>query len=136
MTLIRETTIIAARLRLKNRGRGALQKSAAKEKTAEAVSRKSVCCIRKKSNLTSTLDSGCELSLVSCAGACYTAGQNLAALAHITAETRDILIIDVLDFVNAERANFLAALSAVRTISHNFLLSKMSSFILNQNYSL
>ena len=57
---------------------------------------------------------------MSCAGTGYTSGQNLASLGHITAETSNILVIDVLYLVNAESANLLAALSAtvVRSVSH------------------
>ena len=77
--------------------------------------------------MTRTLDGSCEVTLMSRAGTGYTSGQNLASLGHITAKTRDILVIDVLYLVNAESANLLAALSAtvVRSVSHFEVLLSM-----------
>jgi hypothetical protein len=43
------------------------------------------------------------------AGTGNTAGNDLGALAHVLAQAGQILVIDVLDAVNAEGANLLAA---------------------------
>jgi hypothetical protein len=64
---------------------------------------------------------------MSCAGTSYTAGKDLSSLGHITAKTRNILVIDMLYLINAESANLLAALSAtvVRSVSHFEVLLSM-----------
>ena len=69
--------------------------------------------------MTRTLDRSGQLTLMSRAGTGNTAGQDLASLGHVTAETRDILVVDMLYFIYAEAANFLARLSAaIRSVSH------------------
>lgn len=40
---------------------------------------KLVSCVRKQSKVTSTLDSNCKLTLMSCASTCYTARKNLSS---------------------------------------------------------
>lgn len=56
---------------------------------------------------------------MSCASACYAAGKNLSSLGKVTANAVYILVVDMLYLINAESANFLAALSAsVRSVSH------------------
>ena len=62
----------------------------------------------------------CEVTLMSCAGACHAAGKDLSSLGHIAAQTCDILVINVLYLINAEAANFFAGLSAavVGSVSH------------------
>lgn len=85
--------------------------------------------------MTRTLDRRGQLTLMSCAGAGYTTGQDLASLGHVTAKTRDILIIDMLYFINTETANFLAGLSAaIRSVSH-FQFSFQRVLFINSNLS-
>jgi hypothetical protein len=62
-----------------------------------------------------TLDSGGELALMLCTGAGHTAGQDLTALAGETAKTGNVLIIDMLDLIYAERADLPARLAATGT---------------------
>ena len=61
------------------------------------------------------LDGGGQLTLMLGAGAHHAAGQDLAALAGEAAKFHDILIIDALNLVYAERANLPARLAATRT---------------------
>ena len=69
--------------------------------------------------MTRTLDRSCEVTLMSCACACYTAGKDLSSLRQVTADAVYILVVDMLYLINAEGANFLAAFSAsVRSVSH------------------
>ncbi len=59
-----------------------------------------------------SLNSKGELSLVACTGTGYSAGKNLSSLGEILAETKGILVIDVIDFICTESANFLSSLVA------------------------
>ena len=74
--------------------------------------------------ITLILKSTLAVALMSCAGACYTAGKNLASLRHIAAETRDILVINTLNLIYAKAANLLAGLSAaaVWSVCHGEVL--------------
>ena len=64
--------------------------------------------VRQKSNLTSSLDSGVELSLVYCAGTGNSSGKNFAALADELAELVGILVINVGNLVCAEDADLFS----------------------------
>ncbi len=81
--------------------------------------------------MTRTLDCCCEVALMSCACAGYTAGKDLASLRHITAETSDILVINMLDLIYAKAANLFAGLSAavVWSVCH----SDVSPFVRSYN---
>ena len=74
----------------------------------------SFCCAARGSTdttckVTRTLDSDGQLALVLRAGAGYTAGDDFRTLRNIFAQFHNILIIDVLNAVNAKAANLLAA---------------------------
>jgi len=71
---------------------------------------------RQQGNVSCALDSDCELALVVRARAGDTAGDNLCALADVSAQYGDILIIYALHFINAERANFSSLAATMRTI--------------------
>ena len=64
-----------------------------------------------------TLDRNRQVALMARAGAGDPAGQDLGALGDVAAEFRDILVIDVLHFIDAESAYFLAALAAAASAS-------------------
>ena len=59
-----------------------------------------------------TLDGGGQLTLMPGAGAGNTAGNYLSAVGKISAQAEGILIIDILNLINAESANFLSAFAA------------------------
>ena len=69
---------------------------------------KSVGHIGEKRNLSGTLDSLGELTLMHGAGAGSAAGKNLAALGKETAKLRSILIINERGLVSTELANLSA----------------------------
>ena len=62
----------------------------------------SVAGVGHKSKMTSALDSCCELSLMSSAGASNTAGENLCSFGCVLAKLVNILIIDAFYLINAE----------------------------------
>ena len=62
----------------------------------------SVTCISKKSDLTCTLDSCCELALMLSASTCYTAGKDLCSVRSELVKLVYILVIDAFNFINAE----------------------------------
>ena len=68
----------------------------------------SVGDVRQESDLTGSLDSLGELTLMHCAGAGSAAGQDLAALGHEAAERSGILVIDSGSLIYAKLANFSA----------------------------
>ena len=74
--------------------------------------------IGQQSNLTSTLDSSCQLTLMLGTGAGGPARQDLAALGEIAAELRSVLIVDMLDFVNTESAHFTALTASDSIVRH------------------
>ena len=91
--------------------------------------------------MTCTLDSLCQLALMSCACACHSAGQDLASVRNILAELSCILVIDVLYLICAE----LADLSTTSVVSGTLgTLGALCSFSClhvefppsNQNYEL
>jgi hypothetical protein len=69
----------------------------------------------EQSNVTRAFNCNRHFALVSGTGACHAAGKNLCPLGHTTAQTRNILIIDIIDFINAEAAHLAAAFTASRT---------------------
>ncbi len=84
----------------------------------------SVGDVRQESDLTGSLYSLGELTLMHCAGAGGAAGQDLAALGHIAAELSGILIVDAGGLVYAKLADFsaLAGLGIVLIESHSCIL--------------
>lgn len=69
----------------------------------------SVGDVGHKSHLTGALDSERELTLMLCASTGDSAGKKLGALAYELAEACGILIVDVIDLICAENANFLSS---------------------------
>jgi len=67
--------------------------------------------VGKKSHLSSSLDSGGELSLVKSAGAGYASGEDLCSLGNELSELCNILVIDCLNLVLAEDANLLSSVN-------------------------
>ena len=81
------------------------------------------CNEGQQSDLTCALDSDGQLTLMLCAGAGHTAGQDLAALGNISAKLSSILEVDLFHFINTERTDLstlagthIATLSALRTL--------------------
>ena len=68
--------------------------------------------VGQQSDLTSTLDSSGQVTLVSCAGAGSTTGQDLATLGQVTADLCSVLVIDAGHLIHAECANLLALAGA------------------------
>lgn len=75
---------------------------------------KSIVYIRKQSNLTGTLDSGCQLALMSSAGACCTARKYLSTLRNKLAKTGYILVIYGFNAIYAKMTHFFVRFSASR----------------------
>jgi hypothetical protein len=66
--------------------------------------------------MSGSLDRNSQLTLMICAGAGYTTGENLGSLSHALLQLCDILVVDLLNAVYAEHANLLArALRRTRT---------------------
>ena len=65
--------------------------------------------VGKKSHLSSSLDSGGELSLVKSAGAGYASGEDLSSLGDELSELSYVLVIDAVNLVLAEDANLLSS---------------------------
>ena len=64
--------------------------------------------IGEKSDLSCPLDSYSELALMLCAGSGDPSGQYLSALADELPEAGSILVVDILDLVSTESADFLS----------------------------
>jgi hypothetical protein len=60
--------------------------------------------VRQQSDLTRTLHSASDLALVPAAGAGDSTGADLAAVRDEPAQSRDVLVVDLLDLVAAVRA--------------------------------
>ena len=75
---------------------------------------KLVAHIGEQRNVTGAFDRNRQLALMICAGTGNAAGNNLRALGNVLAQTRNILVVDVVHTINAEAANFFAA-TALRT---------------------
>lgn len=69
----------------------------------------SVADVRNESDLTCTLDSGRQLTLMLCAYARYTAGKYLRPLGNELLELCCVLIVDEINLVGAELADLLAS---------------------------
>ena len=69
----------------------------------------SVADVRKQSNLTSSLYSNCELTLMLCACACDSSGKDLCTFAYALAKTSCVFVIDVIDLISAENADLLTS---------------------------
>ena len=65
--------------------------------------------------MTSTLDSDCQATLMMCTSSRNSSGEDLASFRNKTAKLGNILVIDVIRFVNAEAAYFSAALATPDT---------------------
>ena len=73
----------------------------------------------EKSDMTGSLDSLGQLSLMLCASACDSAGQNFSSLGSKFSESCNILIIDVFYLFSTENANFfLLSVHANRLLLH------------------
>src|SRR5215203_1757071 len=72
------------------------------------VRRLPVCDVRQEPQLTCTLDRGRELGLVTAAGACHARGANLSLVTDRPAQRGEILVIDDVDLLPAERAGLEA----------------------------
>jgi hypothetical protein len=86
---------------------------------------KSVAAEGQKCEMTRTLNRDSQLTLMMCAGSGNTAGKNLSALGNVTAQFCNILVVNGLDFVNAEAADLSAAFASTGTIifiSHEIIL--------------
>ena len=68
----------------------------------------SVADVGQKCDLTGALDCYSELSLMTCARACDTAGKDLRSVRSELSELGDILVVDLLNLIDAESANFFA----------------------------
>ena len=65
------------------------------------------------------LDGDGQLTLMGSAGTGGTAGQDLAALGQVTAELSGILVVDVLDLIDAEGTNLLPLVAWTSLIVHH-----------------
>ncbi len=65
--------------------------------------------------MTSTLNSDCQFTLMMCAGAGNAAGKNLRAFGNEATKLCYVFIIDDINFIDAEAADFSAALASTRT---------------------
>src|SRR5829696_4558761 len=72
------------------------------------VRRLPVCDVRQEPQLTCTLDCGRELGLVTAAGACHARGANLSLVTDRPAQRGEVLVIDDVDLLPAERAGLEA----------------------------
>ena len=88
------------------------------------ISLKSVCHVGHKSDLTCSLDSLGELTLMHSANTGGAARQDLAALGDIAAELCGVLIVDRGCLINTELANFsaLAVLGIILIESQSCIL--------------
>ena len=91
------------------------------------ISERSVGNVRKKRDVAGALDGYLELSLVSCTSACNSSRENLCSLGDALSESYGILVIDVIDTVGAEHADFLSSLSEL-TLLHGSSLQSFSHF--------
>ena len=73
--------------------------------------------VGKKSSLASALDSGVELALVLSAGAGDAAGKDLAALADELSQLAGFLVVDIIDLICAEYANFFSLAESVSALN-------------------
>ena len=83
---------------------------------ADIRSARSVAAEGQESEVTSTLDSDCQATLMMCTSSRNSSGEDLASFRNKTAKLGNILVIDVIRFVNAEAAYFSAALATTTAI--------------------
>ena len=85
--------------------------------------------VGQKSDVSCAFDGGGELTLMISAGTGDTTGKDLRAVRSELPETGGVLVIDLFDFVDAERANLAASTAAVSIVCHDgvYLLVKMLS---------
>jgi hypothetical protein len=76
-----------------------------------------VCDVGQQSDLTGAFDGDHQLALVLGADTGGSAGQNLAALGNIAADSRRILIVDRLGLIDAELTYFTAFASVASVVS-------------------
>ena len=69
--------------------------------------------VRQKCYLSCTLDSGVDLALMLCTSTRNSSRKDLTSLRNELTQTRNVLVIDIVDMLRAEYANFLSL--AVRT---------------------
>ena len=72
----------------------------------------------QQSHMTGALDRGGQLTLMLGAGAGSTAGQDLATLGHQATQLSSVLVIDIIDLVDAETANLLTLAASDSIVSH------------------
>ena len=99
---------------------------------------KLVADVRNYSDVTSSLDSLCELSQMLSASTCDSSGKNLGSFGEILVELRCVLIIDEFNFICAEVTNLfllmVLKLLLCILIHDNYLLFKISyRSLLDQN---
>lgn len=97
--------------------------------------KKSVGNVRKKSDVSCSLDSNCKFSLVVCAGTGNSSGKNLGTLGHALSELSSILVIYLLHSVSAELANLLAGSLCASGSSFSILSMNETSLFRNWSFS-
>ena len=75
----------------------------------EYQTRELVAHVGHQSHITGTLDGNRQLTLMESTGTGHTAGNDLSALAHVLAQAGQILVINVLNAIDAEASNLFAA---------------------------
>ena len=66
--------------------------------------------------MTSTLDSDCQATLMMCTSSRNSSGEDLSSFRNEAAKLSNILVIDIFRLVDAEAANFSAALATTAAI--------------------
>ena len=69
----------------------------------------SVGNIGQERKMTGAFDSGGQLALMACAGSGNSSGNDFSSFRKESSEARNIFIVDLCDFINAECANLFAA---------------------------
>ena len=67
--------------------------------------------------MTSTFNSYSQLSLMTSASTGYTAWNDLSSVRQISFQSWNIFVVDVFDFIHAERTNFFSAFSVASVVS-------------------
>ena len=71
----------------------------------------------QESKMTCAFYSNSQLSLMTSAGTGYAAWNNLCSVRQVSLQSWNIFVIDVFDFIHAERTNFFSAFSVASVIS-------------------
>ena len=74
----------------------------------------------QESKMTCAFYSNSQLSLMTSAGTGYAAWNNLCSVRQVSLQSWNIFVIDVFDFIHAERTNFFSAFSVASVISFGF----------------